>query len=116
MSDTTVQATGGSTYTSSNETTSNSNVLDKDAFLNLLVTQLKNQDPLNPMEDKEFIAQMAQFSSLEQMQNLSKNLESSQTDIKDLLVSLNYNSVASQTKIYDKLTSIEDALKAYLEE
>lgn len=49
--------------------------MGKDEFLNLLVTQLKNQDPMNPMQDKEFIAQMAQFSSLEQMQNMSKITE-----------------------------------------
>lgn len=48
------------------------NTMDKNAFLNLLVTQLRNQNPLQPMEDKEFISQMAQFSSLEQMQNMNK--------------------------------------------
>ena len=48
-----------------------SNDLDRSAFLNLLVTQLRFQDPLNPMDDREFIAQLAQFSALEQMQNLN---------------------------------------------
>lgn len=49
--------------------------LDKDAFLKLLVTQLKNQNPLEPMDNTEFIAQMAQFSSLEQAQNTNKTIK-----------------------------------------
>ena len=49
--------------------------MGKDQFLLLLVTQLQNQDPLKPMEDTAFISQMAQFTSLEQMQNLVKASE-----------------------------------------
>ncbi len=48
--------------------------LDKEAFMLLLVTQFQYQDPLNPMEDKEFIAQLAQFSSLEQLMNLNDSM------------------------------------------
>ena len=52
-----------------------SQALGKDDFLRLLVAQLQNQDPLNPMDNSQFVAQTAQFSSLEQMQNMNKTLE-----------------------------------------
>jgi len=47
---------------------------DKDMFLKLLVAQLTHQDPLNPVEDKEFIAQLAQFTSVEELQNIGKGI------------------------------------------
>jgi len=50
-------------------------VLGKDDFLHLLITQLQNQDPLNPTDHTEFTAQLAQFSSLEQLNNVNANLE-----------------------------------------
>lgn len=56
------------------ETKANDN-LGKEAFLQLLVTQLQNQDPLDPQDNSSYIAELAQFSSLEQMTNVVSNLE-----------------------------------------
>ena len=49
--------------------------LGKDAFLQLLVTQLQNQDPLNPQDNSSYIAELAQFSALEQMTNVASSLQ-----------------------------------------
>ena len=53
----------------------NTGELDRDAFLMLLITQMQHQDPLNPMDDRDFLAQMAQFSALEQQQHMTRSME-----------------------------------------
>lgn len=54
---------------------SKESTLGKEDFLTLLIAQLKNQNPLRPMDDKDFIAQLAQFNSLEQLQVLNQGME-----------------------------------------
>jgi flagellar basal-body rod modification protein FlgD len=61
--------------TTSSATTDRSKSMGKDAFLTLLITQLQHQDPLNPADSTEFTAQLAQFSSLEQLSNINENLD-----------------------------------------
>ncbi|HEY2494695.1 MAG TPA: flagellar hook capping FlgD N-terminal domain-containing protein [Paenibacillus sp.] len=51
--------------------------MGKDQFLKIMITQLQNQDPTQPLQDKEFIAQMAQFTSVEQLMNISTQLSAS---------------------------------------
>ena len=58
--------------------------LGKEAFLQLLVTQLQNQDPLNPQDNSSYIAELAQFSSLEQMTNVAKNIEALNTVVTNI--------------------------------
>jgi flagellar basal-body rod modification protein FlgD len=54
---------------------SNDQFVSQDTFLQLLITQLKNQDPMNPQDSSQFVAELAQFSSLEQMTALSTKME-----------------------------------------
>lgn len=67
----------GSAGASSQSVTPDRVQSDKETFLKLLITQLKNQDPLDPVQDKEFIAQLAQFSSLETLQSINEKLDGS---------------------------------------
>jgi len=87
------------------ETRTYSNNLDKDAFLNLLVTQMRNQNPLEPMDNTQFIAQMAQFSALEQAQNTNKTVKTdSAYNLVDKLVKATY--VDSETKETKEIAGI----------
>ena len=90
------------------------NDLDKMAFLRLLTTQLANQDPLNPMEDREFIAQLAQFSALEQMQNLNKTVENLGTEILTSMEMLNTNQLQANVQLIKEVMNIRKAMESYL--
>ena len=77
--------------------------LDRDDFLKLLITQLQHQDPSQPLEDKEFIAQMAQFSSLEQITNMSQGF----TKLSGLLASSEATGFLGKTvEVQDGSTTI----------
>lgn len=71
--DSLLSATSGSSASST--TGKSSKGLGMDAFLQLLVTQLQYQDPLSPMDDKEFVAELAQFSSLEQLTEINSGID-----------------------------------------
>ncbi len=85
------------------------NDLDKDAFLKLMLAQMKYQDPLNPVDDKQFLAQMAQFTSLEQMQNMNSSMLKSQaySMIGKYITSEFFN---EETNLYDEATGVVEAV------
>lgn len=80
MSDTSIPNVSWPNYSAANVQTAaaktSTDTLGKDQFLKLLITQLQNQDPSSPLDDSAFIAQMAQFSSVEQLMNISTQLTS----------------------------------------
>jgi len=73
----TVQSATDTTPTTTTQNGQPTNVLGKDDFLKLLTMQLKNQDPLNPMDGTQFASQLAQFSSVEQLSNINTTLQQS---------------------------------------
>ncbi|PLT34208.1 flagellar hook assembly protein FlgD [Bacillus sp. V5-8f] len=84
-----------------------SDVLGKDDFLKILMTQLQNQDPLNPMQDKDFIAQMATFSTLEQITNMGKSIDKFvQMEQQNKLIS--YNQFVGKNVTWHKMVPSED--------
>jgi flagellar basal-body rod modification protein FlgD len=73
-----VQAVNNATAATTTATTGTKSTtfIDKNAFLNLLVSQLKYQDPLDPMKADQFMSQLAQMTQVEQLQNISESLDS----------------------------------------
>lgn len=72
-----VNGINNTTATDLSSINSDASSVDKDAFLQLLVTQMQYQDPLNPSDNTQYMSQLAQFSSLEQMQNMNANYQNS---------------------------------------
>ena len=75
--------------------TTSSTTVEKDMFLQLLVAQLKNQDPLNPTDSIQFVTQLAQFQQLEQSVNTGQDIATIRADLDQLLANSNGNT--SQT-------------------
>jgi flagellar basal-body rod modification protein FlgD len=72
----TVDSTSATSSAGSTDTQAKKvNSLGSDAFMQLLVTQLQHQDPSQPQDDAQFITQLAQFSSLEQLQSMNQKLD-----------------------------------------
>jgi flagellar basal-body rod modification protein FlgD len=71
MTTTVTNAINAATATATSAKSTSKNTLGKDSFMKMMIAQLQNQDPLNPMDGTAFVAQLAQFSSLEQLQNLN---------------------------------------------
>ncbi len=91
--------------TNASNTSNTTNALDKNAFLKMFTVQLKNQDPLNPMDATAFTAQLAQFTSLEQLYNANSNLNKLITSQNSLLTSVSANLIGKQVTMNDGTTA-----------
>ncbi|HOD49582.1 MAG TPA: flagellar hook capping FlgD N-terminal domain-containing protein [Candidatus Hydrogenedentes bacterium] len=78
------------------------NDLDRDAFLQLLVLEMQHQDPLNPVDNTEMVAQLAQFASLEQMNNLNESFETLSGNFDQL------NFISASSLVGHEVTGIDD--------
>lgn len=87
-------------------------VLGKDAFLTMLVAQMKNQDPMNPIDNTEFTAQLAQFSSLEQMFNVNENLKNIQMTQSSLNNTQSVSIIGKEIKAEGSSVKISDGIPA----
>lgn len=106
----TAAASGAKSAQSKKETAANlQQGLDRDAFLQLLVMQMRYQDPLEPVENTEMIAQLAQFSALEQMTNLNESFENFATELGFLTGNVDQLNFISAQGLLGKYVSGVDA-------
>lgn len=82
---TTISATSAASSAASQGTKANSKILGQADFIKLMTTQMKLQDPLEPVDNKEMIAQMAQFSSLSGIENINTTLKAISTQLDKVL-------------------------------
>ncbi|MDR1727074.1 MAG: flagellar hook capping protein [Acidobacteriota bacterium] len=102
---------GGSTAVSGTEAARQNAALDQQQFLTLLVAQLENQDPLNPVENQDFIAQLATFSSLEQLISINEGVGT----LTDTLAAFNETADVAQLAAFsslEQLASINEGVSA----
>lgn len=85
-----------------------SDILGKDDFLKILMVQLQNQDPMNPMEDRDFIAQMATFSMLEQITNMGKSMDKF-VQVQEQSQLIAYNQFVGKDITWHRVTDVTDA-------
>ena len=96
--------TNATTASSGSSQTSHSATSQRDLFMTLLVAQLKNQDPLAPQDSTQFVAQLAQFNSLDQLINIREAL--------DQLVAANHTTGSTNTPANSKSLSAPDLLSS----
>jgi len=96
MSPVTSSSSAGSTSGQNSAATSSPSI-DKDMFLQLLVAQLQNQDPLNPTDSTTFVTQLAQFQQLEQSINTGQDVTAIRQDLDTLVTTASNGSSVSQS-------------------
>lgn len=98
----------GTTYGETSPYTSPKKDLGRDEFLTLLITQLKNQDPLSPLESSDFTAQLAQFSSLEQLFGMNETLANIQNTLRAQESGNVLDYIGKVVKTYDNTVFIKE--------
>lgn len=104
------QLQASSTAASTPASTTGTTALGKDAFLQLLVTQMKNQNPLDPQDNTTFVSQLAQFSSVESLQNLNTSVGSITSSVASSQA-LQASSLVGRSVIAQTSTAVVDPTK-----